>query len=73
MNKLVIIVCLLILLLSVTVVYADDFSWDSNDGTNTGRLELRSNPIKYDDINCLETLWETCGQPPITTGASLND
>lgn len=73
MKKLVIIVCLLILLLSVSAAYADESYWDSGGGSTTGRLELRSNPIKGDDINCLETLWESCGQPPIITGASLND
>jgi hypothetical protein len=73
MKKLVILVCLLILLLSVTAVYADDSYWESNGGGTTGRLELRSNPVKSDELNCPDLIWESCGQPPISNGAGLND
>ncbi|MFN2103407.1 MAG: hypothetical protein ACK2UJ_00945 [Candidatus Promineifilaceae bacterium] len=73
MKTVVILLCVFLLLLSVSAVFADDSPWESQGNFSRSGFQLRSNTYPGgDDWNCPLKFMADCGNPPIATGASLN-
>jgi hypothetical protein len=72
MKTVVILLCVFLLLLSVSSVFADDSPWESQGNFSRSGFELRTRTHPGDDWNCPLKLVADCGNPPIATGASLN-
>ena len=72
MKTVVILLCVFLLLLSVSAVFADDSPWESQGNFSRSGFELRPRTHPGDDWNCPLKLVTDCGTLPIAAGASLN-